>query len=57
MEIKEAYFPNDLLMCQDFYLPLCGPLQAASVCSLTPPRNVDFSETSHNTVYYLLEVK
>ena len=60
-KMKKHYFPNDLLMCQYLILPLCGPLPGwfshQPVCSLTPPRNVNSCETSHNTIYYSLVVK
>jgi hypothetical protein len=60
-KMKKHYFPNDLLMCQYLHLPLCGPLPGCfshqPVCSLTPPRTVNSSETSHSTIYYSLVVK
>jgi hypothetical protein len=61
VEINKHYFPNVLLIYQYLHLPLCGPLNDCfshqSICSLTPRRNINSCETSHNTIYYSLVVK
>jgi hypothetical protein len=59
-KMKKLYFPPDLLLYQNFHLPLRGPLLAASVnklSSLPLRRNLSSSENCHCSNYSLLVVK
>jgi hypothetical protein len=56
-KMKKHYFPNDLLICHHLHLPLCCPKPGCfnhqTVCSLTPPRNVNSCETTHNPICFV----